>query len=131
MKNIIDFSGKQRTTKEAASWLLKLESDGGLSTSEKHEINLWLEQDPSNFEELKRLADVWNSANVLTELAVPIPQPVSFKKILFTRSYSRKYVALAASLFVAIAIASFFYFDRYSPVQQNGVIVTKIGTQKP
>lgn len=130
MKNIIDFSGKQRTTKEAASWLLKLESDDGLSATERAEINRWLEQDASNFEELKRLAGVWNSANVLTELAVPIPQPFSFKQILFANSYSRKYVALAASLFVAIAIASFFYFDSYSPVQQNGVIVTKIGTQK-
>ena len=130
MKNIIDFSDKQQSTKEAASWLLKLESDGGLSTTEKHQINHWLEQDPSNFDELKRLADIWNNANVLTELAVPIPRPTSFKEIFFAKSYSRKYVALAASLFIVLAVTSLFFIDSFAPVQKNGVIVTKVGTQK-
>lgn len=130
MKNIIDFSDKKKNTNEAASWLLKLERDGGLSASEKHEINNWLEQSPSNIDDLKRLSSVWSDANVLTELAVPIPRPVSIKESLFGSEFSRQYGALAASLLIAIAIISLSFMGSYGIVQKNGVIVTEVGTQK-
>lgn len=130
MKNIINFSDKTKSTNEAAGWLLKLERDGGLSVSEKHQINNWLQENPSNIDELKRLAGVWNNANNLTELAVPIPRPISIKEFFFGADYTRRYIAFAASMFIALTVVSLFYIGNYTPVQKNGFIVTEIGSQK-
>ena len=121
MKNIIDFSNKTQNTAEAARWLLKLES-GAISVSEKRQLSNWLERNPDNIDHLKRLANVWSDANILTELAVTISQPISI--------FRSQWVAVAASLFIMIGIATFFYFDKFTPPQQNVVIVTEVGVQK-
>ena len=130
MKSIVEFSDRKQIIDEAASWVLKLESDRGLTPVQREELCQWLDGNPSRREHFERLAKVWGNANILTELAVPLPRSSSLAERWSELNFSAQFIAIAASLFLAIAVAGTVFFEQWREIQANGVIVTQVGEQK-
>ena len=130
MKNIIEFSDKKDVASQAAQWVLRLEREGGLTAQERLELTTWLERNPSGFEHLERLANVWSGANMLTELAVSLPtkESLSARFLSFLKSFKYKRAVAMVLVLIAIGIAS--VYEVSDPSRMNGVIQTKIGNQK-
>lgn len=111
---------------EAANWILKLESGDGLNSKDKAKLCAWLDQSPAHREHFERLAKVWGDANILTELAVPLRRSQYQARTVFGVSW----VAMAASLLLVIGLFGFYMFNGALDTQANGVIATKVGSQK-
>ena len=126
MKKVVEFTDRKRIIDEAASWILKLESDDGFSHQDKERLFVWLDQSPAHREHFKRLAKTWGDANILTELAVPLNSAKQAK----STSFGVKSFALAASLFLTICVSSFLVFNDSAPTQENKTIATAVGNQK-
>ncbi len=126
MKNIVEFSDGQKVAEEAARWILKLESDEGLSNLEKDRLRAWLDKSAVHREHFERLVKVWGGANILTELAVPLHGVKSRDN----PSFARARMAIAASVIFVVGMVSLFMFDTQMPVQENRVVATEVGNQK-
>lgn len=126
MKKIVEFTDRNTIVEQAANWIIKLESDEGLSDNDRQELSAWLDQSPTHREHFKRLARTWGGANILTELAVPLQheQHQSRLRVGLTS------MAIAASLFVIVGILTLFTIEKPFSTQQNGVVATEIGNQK-
>ena len=130
MKNVFDFSDKNSIADQAANWILRFEREGGLSAYEKDQLAAWLDQDSSHYEHFERLANVWSDANVLTELAVPIPQEVSFFDWLFNPAISTKLRLAAATMIMLFVVGVSAFIAMKQPIQSNGFVYTDVGDQK-
>ena len=74
MDNISQFEDRATIEHEAREWLVRLDGDDALSPAEKQALQIWLSRSPSHRQELERLAEFWDSSNVLTELYIPMHQ---------------------------------------------------------
>ena len=72
MDNVLEFSGSNSIEQEAATWMVILDGDSDISSSEKKELQRWMARSPAHRDELERLAELWGMLNVLTVLAVPL-----------------------------------------------------------
>lgn len=77
MDNIVQFEGRDTLEHEAREWLLRLDGDEPLSREEKQSLQVWMARSPAHQQELVRIAEFWDSANVLTELLIPMHQVAS------------------------------------------------------
>jgi transmembrane sensor len=125
MTNIVEFEARQAALREAREWLIRLDDDEPLADTESEALREWMRSNPSHRKELTRLANFWDSANVLTEFAVPLARgPVA------THAVSRVgpvRLAMSALLF-AVILSSWWFFR--SEGTANGAYGTAIGQQR-
>ena len=130
MSKVLDFSDKKNIADEAANWILRLEREDGLSSQEKEDLTEWLDQSAFHRESFERLVSIWSDANILTELAVPIPQKTSYFDWLFKPAISSQ-MKLGIATFVMLSVIGLGAFVLLKqPVQRNGVVYTEVGDQK-
>jgi len=126
MTNVVGFDSRASIGRQAREWLIRLDGDSPLSHDETEALREWLNRSPLHREELTRLAKFWNSANVLTELAVPLERAVDAR-----HGHQRtRLVALAASVMIASVIAGVWWWTQKSILAANGTYGTAIGRQQ-
>ncbi len=72
MGNIRTFTPKREIEEEASKWLVRLDGDYAPDAQTLLELQTWINRSPAHAAELKRLAQFWDNANVLTELSIPL-----------------------------------------------------------
>jgi transmembrane sensor len=68
VKNVVGIGPHISIERQAREWLVRMDSDEPLSNSEKEALKKWMSRSPLHRAELKRLAQFWDRANILTEL---------------------------------------------------------------
>lgn len=110
--------------REAREWLIRLDGDAPLNAAEKLALRTWLARTPEHAAELKRLTAFWNSANRLTELAVPLQglarTPVGHRVHL-------GWVAAAACLCSILGVGLWLFMPGHVA---NGTYGTALGQQQ-
>lgn len=124
------FSNRKQVEQEAAEWLVRLDSDESLTQVEKEEFDLWLSNDPQNYEVFSELAAMWNNANVLSQLAVPIAPKLSEKINSSITRYFRTSFVIAAAVFVSICLSLIYFYQPNLSTSTNGIMTTDIGEQQ-
>jgi transmembrane sensor len=138
MTNVVGFDSRASIGRQAREWLIRLDGDAPLSGEEQAALREWLSRSPLHREELTRLARFWNSANVLTELAVPLERAVDARRDdarsqLRAKPYARqrtRIFAAAAGVLFASVIAGFWWWTNKTPLRANGIYGTAIGQQQ-
>src|SRR5262245_15431059 len=118
MTNVVDFDSRASMGRQAREWLIRLDGDVPLSGEEQAGLREWLNRSPLHREELTRLARFWNSANVLTELAVPLERAADARR---ARHRTRIFTAVAASVLFASVIAGLWWWTQKAPLRANGI----------
>lgn len=127
---IVEFLDKESLEDEAAHWLIRMDGDADLTSQELLELNQWRARSPAHKAKLDELAALWNKANILTELAVPV-ENVQPPRLSTSKRFSRSvFGSIAASLFVAIAVMSIPSSYFRSMDDSNGVYSTKVGQRQ-
>lgn len=137
MDNVYLFEDRDTLEHEARQWLVRLDGDEPLQSTEKQALQAWMVRSPAHRQELVRIAEFWDSSNVLTELLIPMHQVARVSQ----RSYSvwaglkhlvtpggffastRGGIALAFSMVLAVSIL-------FKPVAfdaSNGIYAAAIG----
>lgn len=128
MGNVVEFGARTSIERQAREWLIRMDGDEPLNTSEKESLREWMNRSALHREELIRIARFWNQANVLTELAVSLEAAAQERSGRRVRRVGP--IALAASAL----LASFFIFLWWGRQQleraDNGTYTTAIGYRK-
>ena len=139
-ENIYDFPDLSNIEEEAGKWLIRLDGDTQLTTDEINQLRDWLNRSPLHREELSNLLNFYNKMNVLTELSVPIGNPLSDKpkpsavppkgSSRFGTLFGQKALGLAmAVLAVSVVILLFLSNQHDSNLSHSGLYATAIGEQ--
>lgn len=133
MKNIVGFPDAETIKAEAAQWIARLDRDEPLSSRERDALRSWIHRSSAHRQALYDAAELWDSLNILTELA---PQPVELTRNSPAASqgaevrYSKwKRFALAASVAV-IFVAGTVLFRSNPLLNSNGYYATAVGDQQ-
>jgi transmembrane sensor len=124
MGDVVDFSDPALIERQAREWLVRLDSEEPLSSQESEALRAWIESAPAHKAELTRISSFWGSANVLTELAVPLAARAAHEH----RSSSRAGVLAAAACVVLAVAASWFVLRPFGT--DTGSFGTAIGQQR-
>ena len=127
MGNVVEFGARTSIERQAQEWLIRMDGDEPLNTSERESLREWMSRSALHREELMRIARFWNQANVLTELAVCL-EPAAQER---SRRRMRRVapIALAASALLASFIFLWWGLQRLEGAE-NGTYATAIGQQK-
>lgn len=140
MDNVLEFSGNNSIEHEAATWMVILDGDSELTSSERAELQRWMARSPAHRDELERLAELWGMLNVLTVLAVPmdehklslgqrISQQINNQITGLTAIFSpARGIATAAILGLGIIVFA-TYFQAPAFTETNGLYQTALGEQ--
>lgn len=71
MTNLVQFPDPRKVMREASLWLVRMEEE--LAEDERRQLDQWLAADPRHPKALVRLAEVWETFDVLSELAEIFP----------------------------------------------------------
>ena len=127
MKNVVDFPDTTAIDDEAASWLVRLDSDEPLSDEERTRMAEWLHRSPAHRDRLLELATLWEKLNALAELAVPLAPTAA-------RNRPVRRPRLLAGIGAATAAAALFVFLALFQTQPitatNGLYSSAIGEQR-
>ena len=134
MDNIYQFEGREALQHNAREWLVRLDSDEQLLAAEKQSLQQWMSRSPAHRQELIRLAEFWDSSNILTELLIPMHQVADVQRRkhswreffgrLFTPSRGGALVAM--SLLLAVFALRSYLFPL--PLDAtNGIYAAAIG----
>ena len=127
MGNVVEFGARTSIERQAREWLIRMDGDEPLSTSEKESLREWMSRSAAHREELVRIAKFWSQANVLTELAGSLEAAVQERSGRRMRRVAP--IALAASVLVASFI--FLWWGRQQLERaDNGTYATAIGHRK-
>lgn len=74
MDKVCQFESRETIAHEAREWLVRLDGDELLGEQEQQALQLWAARSPAHKQELVRVAEFWDSSNILTELLVPMHQ---------------------------------------------------------
>ena len=126
MGNVVEFGARTSIERQAQEWLIRMDGDAPLSTSEKKSLREWMSRSAQHREELIRIARFWNQANVLTELAVCL-EPAAQER----SSRRMRRVALIA-LAASVLLASILLWWGLQGLEgaENGTYATAVGQQK-
>jgi len=130
MGDILDFRDPAAIATQAREWLIRLDGDAPLSEDEVKALREWSGRSSAHRAELKRLSKFWNSANVLTQLSVPLQRPRRKLDLSGWWSDSSAPTRVAAKLAIAcipIALATWWWMPH---IARNGVYATSIGQQQ-
>ena len=146
MKNVYTFADRDTIEAEAREWLIKLDGEEKPSQQDREALQEWVARSPAHREELHRISAFWNDANILTELAIPLPNagrvstrhhldaqtPTQHHPGLFTRlltgllAFKRPGAAMAVCL-LGVAVALTTWLLPPSQTKTNGIYATAIG----
>lgn len=127
MGNVVEFGARTSIERQAREWLIRMDGDEPLNTSEKESMREWMNRSAAHREELIRIARFWNQTNVLTELAASLEAAVQERSGRRMRRVAP--IALAASVLLASFI--FLWWGRQQLERaDNGTYTTAIGHQK-
>ena len=118
---VVDFADHAAMEAEARAWLVRLDSDVPLTPEQSEALRQWMTRTPAHRAELQRLARFWSNANVLTELAVPLPNR--------SPRFGLPRLAVAAS-FLIILMAVTLWSTLSPRTLSNGSFGTAIGQQQ-
>jgi transmembrane sensor len=138
MDNIQTLTPADDIEQQAADWLVRLDSDRAPSPQELDALKEWMQRSPAHTAQLKRLTKYWHSANLLTELSVPLPgrqRPdgllsnlrYQFEQLLTHGRQASATLGVAFTLTFAVAMG--LYFNSGAGVSGNGIYQTRIGEQ--
>lgn len=130
MNNVREFPQQNACFDQASDWIAKF--DKGLSATEEDEFKAWLSESDENHTVFMDMAKLWDQMDTLSRLADICPDAAKSSSSLQRYSWS-----IAASVFLAIAVATWSYFDtvvRESPtatvtMASKSVYETAIGEQ--
>ena len=136
MDNIHTFTAQSDIEEQAADWLVRLDSEQPPSQSELAALKQWMNRSPAHKEQLRRLTQYWQRANVLTELSFPLPGTQRPKSVIgrFTESLitnlNQSWQGIAAiSSVLVISLSILIFNPSNNGVSGNGVYETRIGEQ--
>ncbi len=66
------FASREEIAAEARTWLIRLDADEAPAAEEIEALRAWIARSPAHRQELQRISEFWEGANVLTELAIPL-----------------------------------------------------------
>jgi transmembrane sensor len=125
MGDVVDFSDRALIERQAREWLVRLDADEPLSRIESEALRAWIDRSPAHKAELARLSSFWSSANVLTDLAVPLG------KLASDRGSNRSAGMLAIAACLMLAVAAFVSWTVLRPSgMDSGSFDTAIGQQR-
>ncbi len=126
MSKVVELDGRATLEREAREWLIRLDGDEALTAAETKALHGWLNRSPQHREELTRLARFWTSANVLTQLEVPLQRArgAGF------HSARVRGLAMAACAVIASVILVVWWMQLRPVDAANGAYVTAIGQQQ-
>jgi transmembrane sensor len=122
MGDVVTFSDPAGIEAQAREWLIRLDS-GTLTAREREALQEWLNRSSAHRAELKRLTAFWNSADVLTELAVPVRR----RQSTFAPRAAR--LSLAAAFAIAIIAAGAWWMLKPQSIS-SGAYGTALGEQR-
>jgi transmembrane sensor len=111
MTKIHAFTSKETIQEQASLWVSKM--DRGLSSSEKNEFSLWIQQSDFHQETVFKLASLWDDLSVLNELSELFPLDTPIKK---TPSRIKQY-AIAASVTFVMLFSGYLYYPAMSTIE--------------
>lgn len=68
MRNVVEIGARSSIERQARQWLVRMDGDEPLSNTEKEALQEWMSRNPLHRAELRRIAQFWDQANILTEL---------------------------------------------------------------
>ncbi|MBE0457455.1 FecR domain-containing protein [Pseudoalteromonas sp. KG3] len=130
MTNIHQFSSKDAIQAKASRWISAM--DRGLSAQERHEFQLWVQENKAHQDAVFELAQIWDELSVLNELSSLFPNKHGINKpVQRTANFS-----IAASVFAALLIASFMFIAiehwpsaPHEQAKYSKIYRTKVGEQ--
>lgn len=139
-ENIYDFPDRSIIKEKASTWLIRLDGDTQLTADEISQLRDWLNRSPLHREELGNLLNFYNKMNVLTELSVPIGNPLSDRSkpsavppegstnfgLLFGKRTFRFAMAVLA---VSVVVLLFLSNQQDANLSHSGLYATAIGEQ--
>ena len=144
MDNVLDFAATNSSIEEeAATWMVRLDSDNGLSSAEQAQLQQWMARSAEHRDAIERLAELWGMLNILTVLAVPQDKPQQSWAARLNAALrnqlanvSRAVNALnpgrgiAAALTLALGITLYISYDQQPAFDSsNGLYQTAVGQQ--
>ena len=135
MENIHAFPDRKMIEDEAATWLIKLDSDKPLTNQEQTAFREWLERSAVHRNAINQLNTFWGN-NVLTELMVPLGKPETHRGLLanvFAGLMRNVWTAgglSATAAVVTLALTLTLVLSGNNMIESNGLYVTAVGQQK-
>ncbi len=123
MSGFAEFEPRAAIERQAREWLIRLDGDEPLNPAEAQALRDWMSRSQTHRHELKRLSEFWKGANVLTELAVPLPQ---LRK---SKPHGPR-LALAAASVACISVVFTWWYVHPAESAANGSYATAIGQQQ-
>lgn len=134
MNKIIELPDPAIIEEEAGAWIIKLDSDAGLSHEQHLAFKAWMGRSLAHREAVKSMAQFWGKMNVLTELGML--QHVVGQKQAAGDSHSGfgfagLAIRLAVTAFALFMVVGLFWVQFNGQGQSaNGLYATAIGQQK-
>ena len=135
MENIHAFPDRKMIEDEAATWLIKLDSDKPLTNQEQTAFREWLERSAVHRNAINQLNTFWGN-NVLTELMVPLGKPETHRGLLANVFAGLMRSALTigglsvTAAVVTLALTLTLVLNGNNMTESNGLYVTAVGQQK-
>lgn len=139
MKNVVYLTDPATIKKEAAHWIARLDGDDPLSPKDREALRDWIQRSPAHREALYDAAALWDSLNILTELAPeaieiaggePAATQTTHQRAGVFFSRGRVFASIAAAATILIVGLFFFQFARDPLGDTNGYYATAIGAQQ-
>ena len=143
--NVHVFAPREAIEEEASEWLVRLDRGEKPSTEQLAALSEWVNRSPAHRAEIKRLAEFWDNANILTELSIPLynrqlKEAQSGKETqsgLFTtlfampRKLRLQSVAVIAALVLVAFVTGFNVWESNNSAfyAGNGLYETRVGEQ--
>ncbi len=127
MGNIVEFGAGTPIERQAREWLIRMDGDEPLSSSERQALQEWIRRSAAHREELRRLARFWSQANILTELAVCLDSAAREE----AQRRGRRVISIAVAASALLAAIVLAWWNPYHlGGTANGTYRTAIGQQK-
>ncbi|MEX2525665.1 MAG: FecR domain-containing protein [Gammaproteobacteria bacterium] len=132
MGNIHEFPDRGSIEAEAREWLIRLDSEIPLGGDETEALHEWLNRSPAHRRELRRISTFWDSANILTELAVPLTSPRTGLRKVFSGGGVAAYTGygigtVAAALLIFVSLSFMEWNVPGSETTDKGIYASTIG----
>lgn len=130
MDKIKPFSSAREIELEASQWLARMDADERLSPQALAEFKAWINRSPAHRQQFYQLQARWQQANVLTELAFPLPGKSAVHSVWSNQRWvwpgAVATVVMVFTLWLVMATG----LTRPQPViAGNGIYETRIGEQ--
>ncbi|HET9048123.1 MAG TPA: FecR domain-containing protein [Chiayiivirga sp.] len=96
MNKIIDYPSDNAITQEASEWVICLDREGPIDSTQAQALREWVQRSPRHREEITRLAMLWGRMDALATL---LSAPRTSRRTLVRR------VAVAAAVLLAVVVA--------------------------